>query len=89
MTDLSRACRALWPLPAACAGTAWVFVGVLAVGGLMAGCHHVLPAWWALDAGVPSHSTVLPAPSQPRVSACQLPPPADARLRKMWDEECR
>ena len=53
------------------------------------GRYHVLPAWLAQPKAVPTRSTPLPTPAQPQVSACQLPPPADARARKSWDEECR
>ena len=148
-----RACHALWPLPAACAGAALVFVAslmrpglntdtaaplvfafVLAAGGLLVGTvlgdllgrvlnrwlvqylpgplwaahvatvllsavvwwgvwsvgrYHVVPVWWAQPKAVPTLSTPLPTPAQPQVSVCQLPPPADARLRNSWDEECR
>lgn len=50
---------------------------------------HVLPAWLAHPNAVPTRSTPLTIPAQPQVSACQLPPPADAKARKSWDEECR
>lgn len=53
------------------------------------GRYHVLPAWLDQPKAVPTRSTPPTTPAQPHVSPCQLPPPADARARKNWEEECR